>query len=94
MPAYIALLHKDAGSQYGVSFPDLPGCVSAGADWAQARVMAEEALRLHLRGMAEDGEELPEPSSFESIMSDPGNRDGVAFLVEVQSTGGRSRSAA
>ena len=31
MTNYNALIHKDADSEFGVSFPDLPGCVSVGA---------------------------------------------------------------
>ena len=31
MRQFIALIHKDAQSEFGVSFPDLPGCVTAGA---------------------------------------------------------------
>jgi len=45
--------------------------------------MAAEALALHVGGMLEDREPIPEPSSLDSIMSDPENRDAVAFLVEV-----------
>jgi hypothetical protein len=30
MPHYIALIHKDADSSYGVSFPDVPGVIAAG----------------------------------------------------------------
>jgi HicB_like antitoxin of bacterial toxin-antitoxin system len=30
MPQYIVLIHKDADSCYGVSFPDWPGVVAAG----------------------------------------------------------------
>lgn len=82
MRPYIALIHKDADSDYGVSFPDLPGCVSAGATLDEARAMAAEALALHLEGLAEDGEATPEPSSLEAIMADPVNRDGVAILVD------------
>ncbi|RIK97826.1 MAG: CopG family transcriptional regulator [Proteobacteria bacterium] len=81
MRQYIALIHKDADSDYGVSFPDLPGCVTAGATLDEARDMAVEALALHLEGMAEDGKAVPEPSSLEEIMSDPVNREGVAVLV-------------
>ncbi|WP_395665162.1 type II toxin-antitoxin system HicB family antitoxin [Methylocella sp.] len=81
MRQYIALIHKDAGSDYGVSFPDLPGCVTAGRDLDEARAMAQEALALHLEGLAEDGEAFPEPSSLEAVMSDRENRDAVAFLV-------------
>lgn len=81
MPQYIAIIHKDPDSDFGVSFPDLPGCVSAGADLDEAQAMAAEALALHLEGLAEDGEPVPTPSSLEKIMSDPENRDGVAVLV-------------
>ena len=81
MRQYIALIHKDADSEFGVSFPDLPGCVTAGATLDEARDMAAEALALHLEGMAEDGEAIPEPSSLEAVMSDPENKTGVAILV-------------
>ena len=82
MRQYIALIHKDAGSDYGVSFPDLPGCVTAGVDLDDARRMAEEALALHLASMAEDNEPIPEPSSLEAVMADRENRDAVAILVK------------
>ena len=84
MAQYIALIHKDADSDYGVSFPDLPGCISAGVTLDEARDMAGEALAFHLEGMAEDGEPFPEPSSLEAIMSDAENRDSVAILVNAE----------
>ena len=46
----------------GVSFPDLPGCVSFGVDVDDALLSAHEALSLHLEGMAEDGERFPDPA--------------------------------
>jgi predicted RNase H-like HicB family nuclease/uncharacterized protein (DUF1778 family) len=79
---FIALIHKDADSDYGVSFPDLPGVVTAGVDLDDARGMAEEALALHLEGMEDDHDSVPEPSSLEAIMQDRENRDGVAILVK------------
>jgi predicted RNase H-like HicB family nuclease len=81
---YIGLIHKDAGSDYGVSFPDLPGLITAGKDLDDARAMAEEALILHVEGLVEDGEAIPEASSLEAIMADPANRDGVPILVAVK----------
>jgi predicted RNase H-like HicB family nuclease len=81
MNQYIALIHKQAESDFGVSFPDLPGCVSAGSTLDEARDMAEEALALHLEGLEADGEAAPKPSSLDAVMSDPTNRDGVAILV-------------
>jgi predicted RNase H-like HicB family nuclease len=83
MLQYIGLIHKDPGSDYGVSFPDLPGLITAGKDLDDARAMAEEALAFHIEGLVEDGEAIPEASSLEAIMADPENRDGVAILVAV-----------
>jgi predicted RNase H-like HicB family nuclease len=83
MAGYIALLRKDADSDFGVDFPDFPGCVTAGATLEDARRMAEEALAFHIEGMMADGEAMPDPSTLDVVMSDPANRDAVAFLVNV-----------
>jgi predicted RNase H-like HicB family nuclease len=84
MRNYIGLIHKDADSHFGVSFPDFPGVITAGTTLDDARAMAEEALALHLEGLDEDGEAIPEPSALEEVMSDPDNRSGVAILVSVK----------
>jgi predicted RNase H-like HicB family nuclease len=85
MQQYIGLIHKDADSDFGVSFPDFPGVITVGTDLEDARRMAEEALAFHVEGMVEDGEAIPEPSSIEKVMADPENRDGVAMLVTLMS---------
>ncbi len=90
MRQYIALIHKDADSDYGVSFPDLPGVISAGNTLDQARDMATEALALHIEGLIEDGEAIPEPSSLEDIMANAENRDGVAVLIAAPATAVKS----
>ena len=82
MPSFIALIRKEPDSDYGVDFPDFPGCVTAGLDLDHARRMAAEALAFHIEGMQEDGEAIPEPSSLDSIMADPHNRDTVMILVD------------
>jgi predicted RNase H-like HicB family nuclease len=84
MRQYIALIHKEADSDFGVSFPDFPGCVTAGTTLDEAREMTAEALGLHLEGMQPDGESAPEPSSLEAVKADATNRDGVAILVAAQ----------
>jgi predicted RNase H-like HicB family nuclease len=81
MRSYIGLIHKEANSDFGVSFPDFPGVVTAGKSLDDARAMAEEALALHIEGMLADGEVVQEPSSLEDVMANPENRDGVAILV-------------
>jgi len=81
MANYIAIVHKDAKSDFGVSFPDFPGCITAGKNIDEAKDMAQEALTLHIQGMLEDGEQLPGPSRLEEIMSDPDYGNAVAYLV-------------
>lgn len=81
---YIAYLHKDSSSDYGVSFPDFPGCVTAGRTLDEARKMAVEALTLHMAGMIEDGEALPEASTLDDLAKDPAMRGAVAFLVSAE----------
>lgn len=84
MRNYIGLIHKDTGSDFGVSFPDFPGVVTAGTTLDDARAMAEEALAFHVEGLMEDGEIIPEPLTLEEIMSDPDNRSGVAILFSLK----------
>ena len=86
MASYIGLIRKDHDSDFGVDFPDFPGCISAGATLEEARRMAEEALELHVLGMAEDGDALPAPSSLNAIMADPDSRNAVASVATVPGT--------
>jgi predicted RNase H-like HicB family nuclease len=84
MPEYIALIHKEPGSDYGVSFPDFPGCVTAGVTVDEARRMAEKVLVFHIAGLIEDGETVPQPSRLEEVMAAPENRDAVAIFVPMR----------
>lgn len=47
MPNFIALIHKDSASAYGISFPDLPGCFAAADAEADIFDRATEALALY-----------------------------------------------
>ena len=78
---YIAYLHKGGKSDFGVSFPDFPGCITAGRTLDEARRLAPEALALHIQGMVEDGEAIPEPSTLDKLQSDPARKGAVCFLV-------------
>jgi predicted RNase H-like HicB family nuclease len=81
MANYIAIVHKDSKSEFGVSFPDFPGCITAGRNIDEAKDMAQEALTLHIHGMIEDGHRLPTPSKLEEIMADSDFADAAAYLV-------------
>jgi predicted RNase H-like HicB family nuclease len=80
---YIAYLHKDRRSDFGVSFPDFPGCVTAGKTLDEARRLAPEALALHIKGMMEDGDPIPVPSTIDDLADDSALKGAVAFLVKV-----------
>ena len=75
------LIHKDADSDYGVSFPDLPGCVTAGRTVAEALSMAKEALTLHIDNMLEHGEEIPIATPADKI-----DRDDALLVVPIDVT--------
>lgn len=68
---YIALVHKDRDTSYGVSFPDVPGCISAGDTFEQAISNAAEALAGHFTVMRADGDSIPRPRSIEALREDP-----------------------
>ncbi|UJW74624.1 type II toxin-antitoxin system HicB family antitoxin [Rhizobium sp. SL42] len=81
MNHYVAIVHKDAESAYGISFPDLPSVFSAADDEDDIVGNAIEALRL----WAQD-ENLPDPASHADILAREDVRrelrDG-AFLIRV-----------
>ena len=64
--AYIATLHEENGV-IGVSFPDFPGCVTTAGDLRSAIERGAQALALHIEGMIEDGEPLPDPRTVERL---------------------------
>jgi predicted RNase H-like HicB family nuclease len=80
---YIAYLHKDRNSDFGVSFPDFPGCITAGKTLDEAHRLAAEALAFHIAGMVEDGDTIPTASALDDLTDDPARKDAVAFLVHV-----------
>jgi predicted RNase H-like HicB family nuclease len=67
---YIAFIHKEPDSIYGVSFPDFPGCISAGDTLDEALANASEALRGHVQMIEADGETAPDARTIEQIMQD------------------------
>ncbi len=70
---YVAFIHRDRN--YGVSFPDFPGCVSVGDSISEAVRPGSEALALHVEGMLRDGETIPPPRSIDDIHADPSLAD-------------------
>ena len=67
---YVALIHKDPDSAYGVSFPDLPGCYSAGDTIEEMTRNATDGLASFVRWLESDGDPVPQPRTPDAIMAD------------------------
>ncbi|MDP1732100.1 MAG: type II toxin-antitoxin system HicB family antitoxin [Devosia sp.] len=93
---YVAFIHKDPDSAYGVVFPDIPGCFSAGDTLDEASRNAVEALAAHVRWLEADGDPVPPPRTLDEIMADPDlaeDREGavVAAIPLVRDLGSTTR---
>jgi len=81
---FIVVVHKDEDSDYGVSVPDLAGCVSAGTTIEEALKNAVEAIECHLEAMMLDGEKIPGNRTIEQHRKNPNYADGIWGIVEVK----------
>jgi antitoxin HicB len=91
MKHYIAVIHKDSDSCYGVSFPDLPGVIAAGDTLDEALSEAAEALAFAAEGWSEDtGEAFPQSRTLEELRGDPEflalSADAVIAAVPLKQT--------
>jgi len=80
---YPIVIHKDENSDYGVTFPDLPGCFSVGASIEEAIEMSQEAAECHIEGMLLDSEPIPVASSIENHQDNPDYKDGLWALINI-----------
>ena len=59
-----AVLFEKTGTGYSAHVPDLPGCAAAGSTLEETTDLIRGAIRMHLAGIAEDGDEIPEPRTI------------------------------
>ncbi len=62
------IVYEKSSTGYGAYIPDLPGCVSTGKTLEETKKNIQEALELHIEGMREDGDEIPEPTTQAEFM--------------------------
>jgi predicted RNase H-like HicB family nuclease len=82
--AYTAIVERGKHG-FGVFFPDVPGCVSAGRNEQEVFANAEEALSGHLAEMIRGGESLPQRS--DAWPADPEVDEYCRILVRVELPG-------
>lgn len=68
MHRFLVVIER-AGANYSAYCPDLPGCIATGDTREETERNMREALQLHVEGMVEDGEPIPEPSALAEYMS-------------------------
>jgi predicted RNase H-like HicB family nuclease len=61
---------SDGSGGFVVEIPDLPGCVTEGRNLQEAIEMGIDAASGWILGELEDGEKIPEPSSYQSVKTE------------------------
>ena len=80
---YPVVIHKDKGSDYGVTVPDLPGCFTAGATVDEALTMAKEAIEVYLEFLIDEGQPIPASGSIEKHKDNRDYQGGTWALVAI-----------
>jgi len=93
-PYYLAVIENDEDSAFGVWFPDLPGCYSAGDTLQVAMVNARDALRIHVESLDDLGKSIPAPRDIDAPVddiSDALDSGATLTLVPLLIDAGRSK---
>ena len=80
---YPIVIHKEEGSCYGVSVPDLPGCTTAADTLDEALEEAREAIAFHVEGLLLLGEPVPRTAPLETHLANGNFADGMFAVVSV-----------
>jgi predicted RNase H-like HicB family nuclease len=62
MRRFLIVVEK-AGDNFSAYSPDVLGCVATGATREETRQLMQEAIELHLQGLAQDELPAPEPTA-------------------------------
>lgn len=83
MTIYPAILHKDESSDWGISFPDFPGCVSAGSTLDEVMRMGAEALHFHIDTMTNASEAIPLPCAVQDAEMEAQSTAGSVVMISI-----------
>ncbi|BCL73839.1 CopG family transcriptional regulator (plasmid) [Vibrio nigripulchritudo] len=79
----IAIETGDTEYAYGVVFPDIPGCFSAGDTLEEALGNAKEAVEFYLEGLAERGKLPPQANELSAWQKDEEYQGWAWAVVDV-----------
>ena len=101
-----AVVYEQTPSNYGAYVPDLPGCISTGANWREIQANIREAMQFHIEGLQEYGDPVPEPrmsigdamTFHRGVLSEHGRAapqlETTAAKVEIEVTPARAAGVA
>ncbi len=58
------VIFEQGPTSWGAYVPDLPGVITVGDSREEVEELIQEAIKLHVNGMREEGLPIPKPSSF------------------------------
>lgn len=79
----VAIETGNENSAFGVVFPDVPSCFSAGDTLDEALAQAKEALDMHFEALSELGELPPQPSKVNELKDNPEYAGWVWAVIEI-----------
>jgi len=92
---YVAVIEKETDSAFGVWFPDVEGCFSAGDTLEEATANAAAALRQHAEAVESAGRHLSSARAVDDVLGDKDVRESVEagavlFAVPLLADAGRT----
>lgn len=66
-----AVIYEQTDTGYSAYVPDLPGCIAAGATLRETEDLMRGAMEMHLAGLREDGDPVPEPTTVADYIAVP-----------------------
>lgn len=97
MKPYIAIVHKDRDSAYGLTFPDAPGCFSAADEMDDLFKNAAEALSGWFDVARQEGLQIPPTRDLMALKADPEWAEAfedAVLVIAVPAPFGPARKAA
>jgi predicted RNase H-like HicB family nuclease len=80
MEKYLIVVEKSK-TGYSAYSPDVPGCIATGRTIEKTLANMKAALALHLRGLGEDGDEIPKPRGIQSYVDAERDSAGEEYFI-------------
>jgi predicted RNase H-like HicB family nuclease len=71
MREYTVIYERAKDGGWGAYAPDLPGLGVVGETREEAHQLIVEGIAIHIAGLIEDGQPVPEPASYAEIVTVP-----------------------